>query len=273
MVTVAVAAIVLAVLRISSKTEFVFLLFAILFASPWLLAPARLRRSHRVSLDSSYTPIDPNAKRLPVEFSNTYKKAEDCLSGLQFSAIGCFCRPNIVPNSTGYVALFRNPQTMEMARMATAIVGIGNRRRVSSLVVFESEFEGGIEVVTSNSRAPNCLPPIGRGVHYIALPEMGGLTQLYRAHRARVDEIAGGRARHDPLGSGLEAYFDKGERRLNEHRLECGYYELDQEHRVLRLTWKGACLTAWKLIWPVGAIRMAYRRWLARRMLRRLELS
>ena len=36
---------------------------------------------------------------------------------------------------------------------------------------------------------------------------------------------------------------------------ESGYYYHDEEHRVYRLTWRGAILMTWKLLWPIKQIR------------------
>jgi len=55
--------------------------------------------------------------------------------------------------------------------------------------------------------------------------------------------------------------------------IQCGYWYLEWSGARYRLTWKGAVLTTWKLLWPVVAVRRALYRRRASARLRRLEVA
>ena len=54
---------------------------------------------------------------------------------------------------------------------------------------------------------------------------------------------------------------------------ESGYYYHDEEHRVYRLTWRGAILMSWKLLWPIKQIRAILGRVKAARLLREVGME
>jgi hypothetical protein len=54
---------------------------------------------------------------------------------------------------------------------------------------------------------------------------------------------------------------------------ETGYFYFDETHERYRPTWTGACLMAWKSLWPASAIRRAIRRRTTKRMLEELGLD
>src|SRR5262249_15015400 len=151
--------------------------------------------------------------------------------------------------------------------VAKVIVSVSSSTRVSFLV-FASELADGTELTTSNSDFLAVTPPLRDGMRPMAFPGIDDAARLYAVHQARV----GDDVRRRPDVDDPDAYMRRLEERILDHHVACGYYYPVEDEHLLRPTWKGAILMAWKFLWPVPPVRRAWRRLRAEIALRRLPI-
>lgn len=272
MPTVAQIAIDVPVLGLVGLAQTCLLLIAVMMLGVWLSFAILLRKQHWVPIVVRQVPIDPDGMDSPPEFASACAVACEVLAPLGFSLAECFARPNYSAGANGYLAVLVNRETLEWVWIATGISGADASMRVVHIAMFRSEFDGEVEVMTTNSRTLSFYPPYGRGLHAMHFPEIEGLDRLHQVHRARAAKIGEGLAARDLQRNGLQAQLEKDQRRLCAHLVECGYYYADEPNGLLRLTRKGACLVASKLLWPISRIRIEHAKLRARNEQRRLGI-
>lgn len=227
--------------------------------------PYRLRRDQWHSSEGMYEPIELDDPECPEVVRLRAQRAIADLTPLGFVLRGHFRAADHVPVLTAYVSLFESPSNWDTAKL-TSITG---RRRPVTTLGFMTEATDRTLFSTSDNRQPPVTPRVRIRKGSMALPGLASPQTLYQAHRARVDvpDVAG------PTEGDMIAYLRRGA--LLEHAgwIAAGYYELDPSSRKLRMTWKGAYLIGWKLLWPVGPIRKAWRRLRAWWVLRQLGLA
>ena len=130
--------------------------------------------------------------------------------------------------------------------------------------MFRTEYTDGTQFSTHNGKFPGVLPPARSRPGSMAFPQVRGVRLLHAIHALRAEPEGG-------VDVGID---DPVERLMRDSRLEhsawlaAGYYRPEPGSTRLRLTWKGAILMSWKLLWPVPQTRLAWRRWRAARILR-----
>jgi hypothetical protein len=253
MIVVLVMAILLAIYRnLGHAYLFAFLAPLVAILSPYFIWPWRLRQTSWIAVDSTLEPIDPRGPDVPSEVSETTASAVEGLARLGFSIKYAYRTRDSVHKGTGYAVLFEN-ESGDLARLILVEV-YRSSRVVSSLLMYTAEFEDGTQVHTTDNNAPRIHPLPRPPVHSFTFPRVGGAGRLYAIHRRLVDRYGGEGPRVDPLRGGLMAYFRRTKESNEERQIASGYYSLDEAHRVLRPTWKGATLMAWKLLWPLKSM-------------------
>ena len=255
-----------------SSPHFFLYAIAVWFLLLYLFGPIHIHRTQWSALEPDFKPFDPRGPESPPEVSEYYGEVERELAGLGFDPLRSYSTRNSSPNASGFVILFRNAGTSEVAKIIAAVAVSGPVRNVSALLVFSTEFADGTEVVTSNNRSPRIHPPRRSPFHGFVFPEVREAGRLLEIHHALVRRFEDGRIRIDPVSGDPDGYLSSREfhRPLANH-VECGYYYRDEDAGVQRPTWKGAILMTWKLLWPAKPIRFALRCARARRLLRKLE--
>jgi hypothetical protein len=191
------------------------------------------------------------------------------LEALGFRSVGHFLIDRSVPNARAYVSLFENPRAGRTAQYFT-VFGI---RQVTTTLAFRTEFADGTALVTGNTRIATVLPPRLFREGSMSFPWVDDPEFLYEIHAASVvhyasDAIPIPTAIEDPI-----EFLNASHRRELARFVEAGYYRLDEASRRYRLTWKGAFVMSWKLLWPIKSIRLMLRRRKAARLLRELGLD
>ena len=103
----------------------------------------------------------------------------------------------------------------------------------------------------------------------MSFPQVEDTAGLYEIHRARVNFGAS----RSPIGDDPIGYLERSDRRTKQRLDRRGVLLPRPDAGLLRLTWKGAYLVTWRLLWPVPAIRRALRRNRAARVLREYGLE
>jgi hypothetical protein len=135
------------------------------------------------------------------------------------------------------------------ATIGFVLVAEGDHLLPAALATFRTDFADGIQLVTSNARAAT-LTPRRRHVLGVRFPDVHDVGALYELHRFRVEEratvipVAALSRGGDPI-----AFQESEARELHELWVRVGYYE-PAGPGALRLTRRGACLAAWRGLFP-----------------------
>ena len=247
-------------------------LVAVALLAPFVGGPILIHQTQWQSLDPVFKPFDPRGPESPPEVSMAFDDIEADLDRLGFSPVRSYQTHNVSNNALGFVILFSDPETGEVAKIVAAVGKGGPIRIGNALLVFGTEFSDGTEVVTSNNRGPRVYPGRLPPFHAFHLPQLRDTPSLLAAHRVLARRFESGRTRVDPVGDDPDGYLRSREFLIPQaHFVEVGYNYRDEVNEVLRPTWKGAILMTWKLAFPVKQIRQSLRRIKARSLLRELE--
>ncbi|HJT79018.1 MAG TPA: hypothetical protein VJ739_17615 [Gemmataceae bacterium] len=234
------------------------LLLGYVLVAVW--APIRFRWRYWHAADPTYEPLDGDD--LPPDVAGML----DVLAELDFVFLGHWQHAGN-PSATAYVTVMEGPQTRDVAKVLE--VTTATRRQVT--LVFQTRFEDGTEVATTNSRLTTGLrsPP---GITAVWLPQVRDVWQLYRVHSQVRDGLGAGKERL-PVGPDPVAFLKAGSDRMFRHWLASGYYYLDEARGVYRPTWKGAVLMTWRLLRPVRPLYNAWRGRQTRKLLNALDIE
>ena len=143
-----------------------------------------------------------------------------------------------------------------------------NNIRREIVLAFETMFDDGTAVATENSWLPSALPTRPLLTRFW-LPDLRNPRQLYLVHDQARDSLGFGKMRL-AIGKDPVAFLSAGTSRVNIHRVESGYYFLDETNCVYRLTWKGAFLMTCRFFRSTKPFYRAWRRRQSRNLLRKL---
>jgi hypothetical protein len=267
MVLVLAAALLLTGIRSSEEWWAIPGFVALAIASVWVVGPIRLHRDHWLSADPTFDPFDPDDPETSTALGNCIRRATGDLESLGFAAVGHYRLEDHTPGVVGTLSLYENRPARDLAKLIVLTAG----ERTVTTLTFVSEYADNTAFATSDFETPLLTPPAAIRPGSMTFPGIGDACRLYRAHRA--GQRGQGEPLEDPIGGDPVAYC-----RVVDGRVRCfwvwvGYYTLDAERRLLRPTWKGAILMAWKATAPVPSIRKILRRRLAAWVLAKLGIE
>ena len=233
----------------------------------------RVHERQRIADTHETEPADLSGPGIPPEISTAFQAARGDLTSLGFTFCCSYVNSKSLSNAIGFVAVFQEESTWEIARIIGVIATVEDKRKVSITTVLSTEFTDGTEVLTTDRSENSVFPELGPPIHVFRFPDVGGLDRLLELHRALSRRFDGGRTRRDPIDGDPLAYQKRQSRRMRDHNLACGYHYLDTDLGVRRPTWKGTILMTLKLTWPGKPLRLAWHRIRAARLIRELEKS
>ncbi|HEY2155204.1 MAG TPA: hypothetical protein VGH33_06210 [Isosphaeraceae bacterium] len=263
------AAIILAAPRYVEEPVFWIALIALPWLSVWITAPLGIRRNNWNPIDFGHHPFDPSGLEAPDEVAARFRCATADLEALGFVRRGCYRHNPASHGIVPYLGLFERPGTWEVAKLMINLTRLGPR----TTLMFQTTFADGTEMVTSDATE---LPPWPRreGVLGMPFPEIGSTSTLLEIHRALAARHGGRPVREmPPADDRLLDYLRATVEKNRAWPLAIGFTERDEARGVFRPTWKAAFWNAWGRLWPVGAIRRAFRRRRAGQTLRELVLE
>jgi len=252
------------------QPTFLYVVAAALLA-PYVAGPVMVHRTQRTSLEPTFQAFDPLGPDAPPELTQAYNAIQGELARLGFAVVQSYSNRS-VNNAVGYITLFQNRKTAEVARLLVSVSVRGVVRNAAVLFKYNTDFGDDSLVLTYNGRSPWIYPRRPPPYHAFNFPDVTDPGRLLELHRALVRRIGGGQIRRDPLGADPDAYLRRTEYlQPQAYHMACGYSYRDEAAGVQRPTWKGAILVTWKLLWPLKPLGLALRRNKARRLLRELE--
>jgi hypothetical protein len=243
--------------------EFALLLLALLaFLAislpllPWVLGPLLIRRNYSIPRELAIEAFDPDEPETPDAVRTGIEETARALAAEGFITRAHLLTENKSPHGLMFMSLLENRPARVLARLVTLYVGRGKAMRRQTVLVFSTEYADGTEIATNNSRTLSNSPPCPWRT-IVNVPDVEGARELYRIHADVVSHLAPRSEASVPLEGDPVAYQQAYAEREKGRFVECGYMYLDPETDCYRATWKGAVLMAWKLLWPVSAIRRA----------------
>jgi hypothetical protein len=157
---------------------------------------------------------------------------------------------------------------------------VKNKARVweinQTVIAFRTEFADGSQLVTSNFKLINAVPP-KPGARTCTFIRFRNPQVLAEIHEAIVDRYYEGKRRDWPLdtrfGGDATAFVRSHQPETLERYVTSGYYYENRDENRLRLTLKGAFLTAWKNSSPWKGLRYQKRDREAARILKELGMD
>lgn len=222
----------------------------LLWASMFVIAPVLLRFKTKQSTSPGFVGVDPSA--LPADVSDFFSRVAEAMRGLGFGVVGPFRLEAGIDNVEAYTLFFRNTVAGDMA----AAAALHSNALKLHYVEFYTELEDHRCFSTINCPEAGIYKRHPE-MYSFSFPEVEHPAALYDLHRRLLWRHAPG-ARGLLASEGMEAiYYAHLMRKVNMAQVDNGYYYVD-EGDVMRPTWKGATLGAWKLLPPVRSIRKAW---------------
>jgi hypothetical protein len=236
----------------------------LLLAPPFVIGPLLLHRGLWKARRPRVEPVPPDG--IPGDVAPYLTARAERVRGLGFELVGYAAVLGLTADVSSYLALLVNRAAGDRAMAACT----GSRLKHAQYVEFCTELAGGVEVTTNDSPEVGVAAPDPQK-RVFAFPGVEDVARLYRLHRRLLREAGPAPASLPPAPGDWPEELGRDFERDNARDARSGYWYLDAGDGKYRPTWKGAVLMAWKLAWPMGALRRALRRRRAAALLRRLE--
>ncbi len=235
-----------------------FGLLAATVVAPWIMALFNLKRRHWTTADPNYEPLDLQSEQIPRLVTESVATISPQLESLGFMNRGRFRISNSVPNVGAHVTLFENRQAHQYAKLfSTFLMAAGVPTVKTTSLAFFTDFDDGLTLVTANNKTRPLTPRIRTHEGSLAFPWIDDPRRLNEIHNACITHFGNGASRVDkPIKDPID-FLRKSHLKETVKFAESGYYYLDEDARIYRLTWRGAVLGTWKLLWPIKPIRAA----------------
>ena len=230
-----------------------------------LLAPVLVRTTMRFSGVCQLTkmPVDG----LPEVAAATFRQRIPELLEQGFEFLGCYDCGSLISETHSYMAYFCNRRTNDFANVST----LETPSKTSSYLEFSTSFTNGLMLET-NTNGDLPLTPAQKEHRVFRFPNVRRGEELYRMHRQLIEKYAAGLwARAEAGGDELLRYKRVVENYGPRHA-RIGYMELAEDGTSYKLTWQGACMVAWRGLWPTSIVRRLQQRHLMQSELHSLEL-
>jgi hypothetical protein len=235
--------------------------------------PVILKLGHWYSPDPQVELINSLIDETPNEFVNAVRRVDRPMEALGFRLAGDLRVSNVVPGATTFVTLFANVKERQIAQVVTATAVSAHVRKTVTLLAFTTEFNDKTRLTTSNSSHLVVVPLLRLREGSQSFPRIKNPQRLLEIHQASVARFGADAARVAPSIDDPAEFLRRSMRADTDTFLETGYYYEDPKYGIYRPTWRGACLMAWKSLWPVKPLRQLMRNRRAAELLRELGLE
>jgi hypothetical protein len=229
------------------------------------LAPVALRYTMRFS--ASCNPKKILLEELPDEAAEPFRLRIEELVKLGFTCVGCYDCGTLTRDTHSYVAYFCNRATNDFASVCTLVT----THTIASYLEFSTSYTNGMTLET-NTNAALPLTPADPQHRVFRFPRIQSAEALYAIHRQLMAKYATGLwPQGEPEGEEIHRYVRVVENYGPRHA-RIGYMRMTADRKWYELTWKGACLMAWRQLWPMSMARRVAQRHAMAGELRTLEV-
>lgn len=206
--------------------------------APWWLGPLRIKEKQKRPGTPSPMQLVPELAAVPAALASFAAETQRTLAALGFGKF------SVLRQQQGIVLL-------GVTDGGTVAVGLAIPKAngtLHSLVGFTTQLAGRTKIRTSNSPLP-AITPAPAGEDRLRVATQRDAAKLYELHKARVAEALAAGKRVVALDiSDPVAYQRREEQSSIAQSVACGYWTRRGEQLVL--TWKGAFLSAWRMLPP-----------------------
>ena len=206
--------------------------------APWWLGPMRIKQNQKRPGSPELIEIVPELAAVPALLAPFVAQTQRTLAALGFGKL------SVLRQRQGVVVLAETGD----GTIASGLALPKSDGSVHSLIGFTTQLTGGAKIRTSNSPLPS-ITPAPAGEDRLRLAGERDAARLFEIHQARVARAVGSGKRVVPLSvADPVAYQRREEQSSIAQAVACGYWYRSGEQ--LALTWKGAFLSAWRLLPP-----------------------
>lgn len=243
----------------------IFLITGIVIVLPYLAVPLVVRARQVINRSPDYNEIGQGG--LPADVLQFFNSVSGELLSLGFTYKTTINIRNFAPGQNTFFQVYYHLEDKNAAVITDMLQEIpGTKGQHTRYTEFNTVFENGLELgVTNNKlvRPPGfCTDKI-----IIHIPDYAGLDKLYRLHK----ELKLFYGKGSPCRLPDEGQIISEIKRTLLKELECsvksGFQYLDKSTNQYRPTLKGAYMTTWHQLWPVGSIKLALLKRKARKLI------
>jgi len=228
--------------------ESIWLDAAALFGFIHLAAPLAVRATFRFSAKCQPKLVAP--EDLPQTAAQFLVPGIPKIQRIGFDFLGCYDCGEMAAHTRSYIAYFCNRRTNDFANLSAVVSSQG----AAGYLEFSTRFKDGSAIET-NTNGVLPLTPGHPGSRIFRLPEIQDEELLFTLHRSFIEKYAGqllsvGESQGQEISRVVRVMENYGPRHA-----AIGYMKLSPDAASYRLTWKGACLMAWRALWPTSPVR------------------
>lgn len=215
-----------------------WVIVAVALLAPYWVAPIKIKGKQRRSSMPEAMELATDSSSIPAALIPFVAETQRTLPALGFAKLA------IIRQKTGVIVLAES----ESGTVATGIAVPKADATIHSLIGFTTQLVGGGKIRTANASLPSILPAPW-GELRARYPQVRDTARLYAIHTQRVAQAVAGGARVERLTvADPIAYQKRVEASGIAHAVSSGYWRRNGDHLVL--TWKGAFLSAWRMLPP-----------------------
>jgi hypothetical protein len=236
----------------------------LLWAFMQIIAPIGLRFTFRYS--AKVEPANIALGSLPPAVRAIISRWSSQIQSAGFSLVGIYALGELASDTQSFIAYFVNRSAGDFANISV----VSKDTKTQGYFEFSSSFTNGLTLDTNtNKTVPVTAAP--SDILIFRFPQITSPSQLYQVHRALIQKHAGFlRPQLPPEGKeSIRIVQQLG--RFGPCQAKAGYMWMAPGGEHYRLTWKGACLVAWKSLWPTSLVRRSLYRTSMQKVLQSLE--
>jgi hypothetical protein len=233
----------------------------------WIIVPLRQWRKPTFSVDPDLEPTE--ADQLTPEMTEFLAPLLPKFKAEGFEVVANVRHNSTSLKSTSFQLLLVNRRTS----ISAIIILTQSDLWRNCVYAFKSRFADDFEIHTGMNRDTSCFPANPQ-VNSVAVPGVQDVSSLLELHRRRVRKLGREHERGILPAPGEElAMMVKEWRRQIAWYVRCRYCYLDPAAKVYRRTLKGAFLTIWRIVPPIGRWRTRLRDRRSLRLWRELKMG
>ncbi|HEX8851063.1 MAG TPA: hypothetical protein VF761_16155 [Gemmatimonadaceae bacterium] len=223
---------------LSTPLKLRLLLVVLALLGPWWLGPLRIKEKQKRPGMPAGMELVPGIAAVPAALASFVAETQRTLTALGFGRFG------ILKQQQGIVLLGID----DTGTVAAGLALPKANGTIHSLVGFTTQLAGGTKIRTSNSPLPSIVPAPS-GEDRLRVHTERDAARLHALHKARVAQAVAAGKRVVALDIGDPVAYQRREEQSSiAQAVACGYWTRRGEQLVL--TWKGAFLSAWRMLPP-----------------------
>lgn len=228
------------------------------------VAPIIVRATFQYSVKCQPQKVDPAT--LPAQVRAIIDRWSRQIQATGFTEVGTYDLGIMASNTHSFIAYFVNRSAGDFANVSVVLSAKG----AQGYFEFSSSFTNGLTLDTNVNKIISATATPA-DILIFRFPKVASPVELYPIHRALIQKHAAFLRPQLPPEGEEATRIEKQIGRFAPVQVDAGYMSLAPGGTHYCLTWKGAFLMTWKLLWPTSLIRKALYRMEMDKVLRSLH--